>query len=234
MKKMRKVILPALRAYGYGMKKRTFCALALAGLLPLLSACAPYDYADRVSEIRSDLFLAETEQFSLTVACVSREYPYADDGIPCPMTDTVEVSIVPAEAFSDTVEVYCEDGWGGEASFSAVFGDYRFSQGVDAFPENSISLRVAWGDESIELAATSVRTETTITPQEALSVIVEAEKETLGRMERDGAFCGEFCVRLLRRDKNYYYTAVTDGTERTALLIDAETGEILARRTDTL
>ena len=102
MKKMRKVILPALRAYGYGMKKRTFCALALAGLLPLLSACAPYDYADRVSEIRSDLFLAETEQFSLTVACVSREYPYADDGIPCPMTDTVEVSIVPAEAFSDT------------------------------------------------------------------------------------------------------------------------------------
>ena len=201
---MRKVILTARCAYGYGMKKRTFCALALAGLLPLLSACAPYDYSDRVSEIRSDLFLAETEQFSLTVACVSREYPYADDGIPCPMTDTVEVSIVPAEAFSGTVEVYCEDGWGGEASFSAVFGDYRFSQGVDAFP------------------------------QEALSVIVEAEKETLGRMERDGAFCGEFCVRLLRRDKNYYYTAVTDGTERTALLIDAETGEILARRTDTL
>ena len=234
MKKMRKVILTLQYAYGYGMKKHTFCVLALAGLLPLLSACAPYDYTDRVSEIRSDLFLAETDDFSLTVTCVSREYPYADDGIPCPMTNTVEVSIVPVEAFSGTVEVYCEDGWGGEASFSAVFGDYRFSQGVDAFPESSVSLRVVWGDEDIELAATSVRTETTMTPKEALSVIVEAEKETLERMKRDGAFCGEFCIRLLRRDKNYYYASVTDGTERTALLIDAETGEILARRTDAL
>lgn len=218
------------------MKKRNFCALALAALLPLLSACSPYDYSDRVSEIRSDLFLAETEQFTLTLACVSREYPYADDGIPCPMTDIVEVTVDPADPAQNagTVEVYAEEGWGGEASFSAVFGDYRFSQGVDEFPGGSVALRVVWGGESYELAATSVRTESTITPQDALAVIVKTEEETLGRMERDGVFCGEFCIRLLRRDRNYYYAAVTDGSERTALLLDAETGEVLARRTDTL
>ena len=120
------------------------------------------------------------------------------------------------------------------AIFSAVSGSYRFSQGTDTFPEGSLSLRVVWGDSETTIAATSVRTEETLSAKETLSVFVEAEKETLARMKQDGAFCGELCVRLLRRDKNYYYAAVTDGKERTALLIDAETGEILARRTDTL
>ncbi len=220
------------------MKKRHFFVLSAilpALALPIFTACAPYDYSDRISEVRSDLFLAETDDFSLTIACLTREYPYADDGIPCPMTSLIEADLHPKTQMPDTVEIYAEGiNWGGEASFSAVSGSYRFSQGTDTFPEGSISLRVVWGDSETTIAATSVRTEETLSAKEALSVFVEAEKETLARMKQDGAFCGELCVRLLRRDKNYYYAAVTDGKERTALLIDAETGEILARRTDTL
>ena len=215
------------------MKKRTACALLAAALAPMFSSCAPYDYSDRVSEVRSDLFLAETDAFALSVACLSREYPYADDGIPCPMTDTVEVSIRPHEDFSGTVEVYADElGWGGEASFSAVFGDYRFSQGVEHFPQTSVSLRVVLGGDGTEIAATSVKNEDTMSSSEALSSFVKAEKETLERMQREGEFCGEICIRLLHRDKNYYYAAVTDGMQRVALLLDANTGEVLARRED--
>ncbi len=218
------------------MKKRHFLVLgAIAGalLMPLLTACASYDYTQRVSEVRSDLFLAETEDFSLTLACISREYPYADDGIPCPMTDSVEVTLAPKGDVPDGAEVYFET-CGGEASFSAAFGDFRFSQGVTEFPQDSVLVRVVWGGESVELAATSVKTETTLSVKDALAAFVAAEEETLQAMRRDGAFCGEICIRLLRRDKNYYYAAVTDGTQRTALLLDADTGEVLARRTDTL
>ena len=49
-------------------------------------------------------------------------------------------------------------------------------------------------------------------------------------MKKEGMLCAEFRVRLLRREQNYYYVAVTDGSEQVALLVDAETGEILARR----
>lgn len=211
----------------------TLGALTAALLLPMFSACAPYDYSDRVSEIRSDLFLAETDDFSLTLACISREYPYADDGIPCPMSDTIEITLVPAGDPPSHVEVYAAE-CGGEASFSAAFGDFRFSQGVSTFPEGSVPVRVVWGEESCEIAATSVRTEETLTPNDALAAFVKAEAETLSAMRRDGAFCGEIAVRLLRRDKNYYYAAVTDGTKRIALLLNGETGEVLARRRDTL
>lgn len=38
-------------------------------------------------------------------------------------------------------------------------------------------------------------------------------------------------MRLLRRDKNYYYVGITDCTGKTiSLLLNAETGEVLARR----
>ena len=101
---------------------------------------------------------------------------------------------------------------------------------MTAFPEGSVDVRVVWGGKEVAIAATSVRTPQTISPEEALSRFVKSESEALSRMEREGVFCGEFRVRLLRRDKNYYYVAVTDGEEHIALLLDAQTGETLARR----
>ena len=64
------------------MKKRTLLILATAALLPALTACAPYDSSDRLSEVRSDLFMAQTEEVTLTLAGVRRRDPYADDEDP--------------------------------------------------------------------------------------------------------------------------------------------------------
>ena len=219
------------------MKKRLCLFLAAAALLPLCAACAPYRYNDCLSEVRSDLFLAETEDFTLTLACVEREYPYADDGIPCPMSKTVQVTLSPLTPPAGDVSIFVGEGearLGGEASYRTTRGDYTYSEGVDAFPEGSVNVRVTYGGTEHTLAATSVKNEETLSPGEALAKGIAAEKETMERMRKNGVFCGELCVRLLRRDKNYYYFAITDGTERISLLLDGETGEVLARREDTL
>ena len=210
---------------------------AATAVLLTAAACAPYDYSDRLSEVRSDLFIAETEDFTLTLACVEREYPYADDGIPCPMTKSVQITLAPAGAPADEVTISVGEGatqCGGDASFRTAYGDFYLSQGVDAFPEGSVNVTVTYGGTEHTLAATSVKNEETLSPGEALAKGIAAEKETMERMRKNGVFCGELCVRLLRRDKNYYYFAITDGTERISLLLDGETGEVLARREDTL
>ena len=217
------------------MKKRFCLFLAAAALLPLCAACAPYRYNDCLSEVRSDLFLAETEYFTLTLACVEREYPYADDGIPCPMSKSVQVTLSPLTPPAGDVSIFVGEGearLGGEASYRTTRGDYTYSVGVDAFPEGSVTVTVLYGEQEHTLAATSVRTESTLTPEEALARGTEAERETLERMREAGSL--EIAVRLLRRDKNYYYFAVTDGKTRIALLLDGETGEQLARREDGL
>lgn len=214
------------------MKKLFPSLLLTLTLLPALTACGGYDYTAHISEERGDLFCAETEEFSITLSCVKREHPYSADGIPCPPAMLVEISLVPASAELRDYEVYVsgESEWGGETSFRTYAGDYFYSQSVDAFPQDSVTVRVVWGEESRELYATSVRNENTLSVKDALGCAVKAEKETIDRMTENGKFAGEFYVRLLRRNTNFYYVGIIDKNGETiSLLLDSETGEVLAR-----
>lgn len=223
-----------LFSYGYSMKKHSIPCLLLLLFPLLLAACGKsYDYSAHISELRSDIFIAETDEFSLTLSCISREYPYAADGVACPRADLVEISLVPTVKADDFSMFFkTETGeQGGEASFRNACGDWFFSESVSAFPQNTVSIRVSWGDETREVTATSVKNERTISYTDALNYALTAEKDRIGRMTSGGAFLGEFHVRLLRRDKNYYYIGIidTDG-ETLSLLLDSESGSILARR----
>lgn len=211
------------------MKKYSSLFLLL-GLAPLFAAChkAP-DYFRYVSELRSDLFVASEEEFSLSVACISREYPYLNDGVKANLSNVVEITL---EGDADEYSVYILSGEhvGGEMSFRNTRGDFYYSQGVKTFPEGSVSLRVEWEDTSREIVATSVKTENTLPPQEALSRALKGEQTTIERMSSSGQFRGEFYVRLLRRDKNYYYVGIVDTDGRLiSLLLDSESGQVLAR-----
>ncbi|MDE7158345.1 MAG: hypothetical protein K2N74_02115 [Clostridiales bacterium] len=215
------------------MKKYIPCVLLLLGLFPVLTACGGYDYQKHVSEIRSDLFCAETEEFSITLACISREYPYALDGVAAERSDLIEITLVPADkkAQDYTVTVLGEQKYGGEMSYRNVRGDYFYSQGVTEFPKDSVSLNVEWEGETREILATSVKNENTLSPNEALKFAVKHEKETVEKLTQNGSFAGEFHVRLLRREINYYYVGITDTNGNTiALLLNSETGDLLARR----
>ncbi len=215
------------------MKRYFFALVALSALLPLAAGCGKYDYSKHLSEIRSDLFSAETEEFSVVLSCVSREHPYLSDGVAAPRGDLCEIVLTSPEHTDRTysVTVLGETEWGGEMSFRNVRGDWFYSQGVTSFPEGSVSLRISWEDGETEVAATSVKTENTLSCKEALARAVEEEKALVKSMTREGAFRGEFYVRLLRRDKNYYYVGiVNEAGETVSLLLDAESGEVLARR----
>ncbi len=202
-------------------------------MLPALTACGGYDYSAHISEAKSDLFCAETDEFTVTVSCVSREYPYVADGITCPMNSVMEVSLVPAKPQICDYEVYLlgETTWGGETSFRTYAGDYFYSESVRKFPEGSVTVQIKWEDETRELTATSVKNEKTLSVNEILEYAIKAEKETVKQMTCDGNFLGEFYIRLLRRNINYYYVGITDLNGTTvSLLLDSETGEVLAKR----
>ena len=118
------------------MKKAFATVLFTAALIPVLTACGGYDYSAHISEARSDIFCAETEEFSVTLSCTAREYPYASDGIVCPASKVAEISLTPKERATGGYEIYVcgEKEWGGETSFRNTHGDYFYSQSVEAFP----------------------------------------------------------------------------------------------------
>lgn len=215
------------------MKKLFACILTLCTLIPALTACGTPDYSAHVSEARSDLFCAQTEEFSVTLACVQREYPFLADGIACSQSTLIEITLEDCQNAENYSVFLTLDGvrLGGEMTYRNIRNDYFFSQSVKQFPEGSVSLCVEWENESREIAATSVKNERTLTIKEALDCAVSAEKEHVQAMTENGTFCGEFYVRLLRRDKNYYYVGIIDRNGNTlALLLDGESGEVLAKR----
>lgn len=218
------------------MKRRSLCFFTLAMLLPLLflpvGCKKKEDYSAYLSDIRCDIFRAETDLFTVTVSCMEREHPFAADGIVSDMCKTVEVVLAEKTVSGAEYEVYFLEDMprGGDMSFRNVTGDHYFSRGVEEFPTGSLSLRIVSGDKIEELFLTSVKSENTLTPKEALSFAVEAEKDTIARMTNE-TFGGEFHVRLIRRDKNYYYVGIVHPEMGTvSLLLDAETGAVLARR----
>lgn len=214
------------------MKKWSTFLLILA-MLPALTACGSYDYTAHISEAKSDLFCAETEEFSVTLSCTAREYPYVSDGITCPKSKVMEISLVPAKSELCEYEVYVigESVWGGETSFRTYAGDYYYCEGVKEFPKDSVTIQIKWENETREIVATSVKNEKTLSVEEALKCAVKAEKEKITQLTENGNFCGEFYVRLLRRNTNYYYIGIIDREGNTlSLLLDSETGEVLARR----
>ncbi|MDE6676675.1 MAG: hypothetical protein K2K12_03060, partial [Clostridia bacterium] len=161
------------------------------------------------------------------------EYPYASDGITCPKTNVMEISLVPVRAEICEYEVYVvgESVWGGETSFRTYAGDYYYCESVREFPKDSVTIQIKWENETREMTATSVKNENTLSVAEVLNRAVKAEKETIERLTENGSFCGEFYVRLLRRNVNYYYIGIIDRNGNTlSLLLDSETGEVLARR----
>jgi len=215
------------------MKKLILPAILLALLLPVATGCEKtVDYTSRISEIKSDLFLADTEEFSLTLSCVSREYPYNADGIPAPRTDIVEI-VLKDKQDEDKYEIYLSENRsvGGEMSYRSVKDDFYFSQGTEAFPEGQVALTVCFGEESRDVVLTSVKTETTLSPEEIVDLSVKSEQKYCDSLTQNGEFGGELYVRLLKRDKNYYYVGIISKDGKVlSLLLDAESGSVLAKR----
>ncbi len=214
------------------MKKRFIPVCILCALLPALSACGKRDYTPYLSEVKSDLFVAQTEEFSVTVACVSREYPYVADGVPAEQTKLLEIVLKDCQNEEDyRVYVSGEKELGGDMSYRSIRDDFFYSESVKSFPKDTLSIRVEWENEVRELAATSVKNERTLSAEEALERAVVAEQTYVDGLYEDNRFQGEFYVRLLRREGNYYYVGIIDRTGKTlSLLIDGESGEVVARR----
>lgn len=198
-----------------------------------LSACGKTNYSDYISELRSDLFYAETQNYTVTLACVERENPYLADGIAGKMTKIVEIILTDNEHKSGyTVTAkYGETELGGETSYRNLRGDNFYSESVKTFPEGSVSLTVTYDGKSETMVASSVKNEHTMSCDQVMEKVTAGESELLADMGREGSFEGEFYIRLLKRDKAYYYVGIIarDGTT-TSLLLNAETGETVARR----
>lgn len=213
--------------------KTLLCLLAVL-FCALFSACAKkINYFDYVSELRSNIFLAEADGFALRIYAVTKENPYATDGIPKERSTRVEAYLVAPEGdetcnFTFTYE---ESEYGGEMSFDNVKTEYYFSCTLDASSASELPCRIEYGATVLDLTAHSVRTTDTLTPENILKNLETEEAELFASLTDKYGFAGEIYLRLIYEDSPFYYVGIIDRNCNThAFLINAKTGKILAKR----
>lgn len=192
------------------------------------------DYFDYVSELRSNIFLGETDEFSLRVFAVAKESPYAMDGVPMERYDRLEAYLVAPEGdktcnISFTVR---GENYGGEMSYDSVKAEYYYACNLDIKEENEIIFQIKYGEQDFALTAYTVRTEDTLSAQNVLKNLEREESELFASLTDKYGFAGEIYMRLIYEDAPYYYVGLIERNQNVhAFLINAKTGKVLAKRT---
>ena len=216
------------------IKSRLTCLLFLPIVLFSLCACkTKVEYFDYVSELRSNIFLARNEDFSLRVYAVEKEIPYAPDGIKRETSKRAEIFLIAPSGEQDC-ELYFtidENTYGGEMSFDNVRAEYYFSCTLDISTLQTITFELRYGESCLELTANSVKTASTLSPNDTLKTLIASEQELFTSLTDKYGFAGEIYIRLLYEEAAYYYVGVMDRNGNSyAFLINATSGKILAKR----
>ncbi len=230
-------VFSALKFYfsqAFKALRAVFLVLFLACLCSTLFACKKeINYFGYVSELRSNVFLASNEEFSLRIYSVQKESPYSADGVPREINVRTEIWLVAPSgdkecnlSFSLNDKLY-----GGEMSYDNVKAEYYLSCAVDTAALSAIECKLSYGEKECVLTANSVLSGDTISPETLLKNLTIAESELFASMTDKYGFAGEIYLRLIYEDSPYYYVGVIDRKGKTnAFLINATSGKILAKR----
>lgn len=198
------------------------------------SACKKgVDYFSYVSELRSNIFLAENEDFSLRILSVNRESPYAADGIPKERFARTEIYLrAPSKETHYTVTFENnQQTVGGELSYDNVKAEYYLYVPVDISARDVLPCKIQYGDTELVLQALSVMEKDCLSCESALNRLIEAEPNLFASLTDKYGFCGEIYLRLIYEDAPYYYIGVIDREQNVyAFLMHAKSGKILAKR----
>ena len=203
-------------------------------LFPCLTACKKtIDYFSYVSELRNNIFLAESDNFSLRIYSVQKESPYIADGIPQECAARTELYLL-APTNNEPYALYFQIGekeYGGELSYDNVKSEYYLFLTLDVAEQNSLSCRLEYNTESLILEAKSVLCGEEIPPKGLLKTLQTENADLFSSMTDKYGFKGEIYFRLIYEGNPYYYVGIINRNgEITAFLINAKTGKILARR----
>ena len=215
--------------------------LVFTFILPLFCCCAcnrkSVDYFSYVSELRSNVFLAETEEFSLKIYTGFKESPYLADGRKRSVNPRTEIFLTALSGEKNYCAQFTHLGktYGGDLSFDNVKSDYFYHCDVDVSALNELVVEISYGDTVVELNAVSVlknsEESNVLSPEEILQKVCLSERERVQMMTDQNGFLGEFYIRLLHESAPYYYVGIVDRESKIySLLLDAKSGKILAKR----
>lgn len=196
---------------------------------------------DAVSELRQDVLVGSSDNFSVKLCVGKKEEPYIADGKAGNVQSNLEVTVVLKKEMPDVTEFQYKLSLGERTSEGILkanlFGDaYNINLKNFEFNGEKVTLMIKGGEveETIELK--SVLSENMIKHDEALKLATEELQTHIDQLIVDKKLQAEVHVKLINSASNvnskYYWYVVfikADG-KNMAVLIDPETKEIAVKK----
>lgn len=195
-------------------------------------------YDKYISELRSNLYIYESENLSVTAISGRRETPFSLDGVAGDMIEytviTIEPTFVPGKEYRYKTSI-------NDVEYSGSFLVHPFGKTLSCdIPvkcENQlITIDIISGEETITVQLASVVTENMINAETALSIALIKLKTQVESLKSGSDFNGEIYIRLTQNPIDnkggyFWYVAFVSENDLTyAVLINPLTSEVVAVR----
>lgn len=193
------------------------------------------DYLSYVSELRKDIFVGEKDNFCVVVHLGSKESPALFDGVKNQTVLLLTFKVTQKEEVGSQIFIKFKTGdkeYEQALAFNPVKSTLSCEVEVNSLPEKSLDVEVIHGENSTIVTTTSKLQPSTISYTKALEIAVGESTEFLKEHTSGGILKCEIVIRLLcENERNYYYVGfVCEQGLKRALLINGETGEVIATK----
>ena len=227
------------------MKKKILVFMLLAISLISLSACGStkINLSDYLIDKRTSLYTAEDELYSVTFSSGTREQDYQLDGI---INDMVDFGIITLsrldnnplanDTYTYTIQIN-DQTYTGFLEPSSVDNSYLADIGAAAPSDASITVQITFTGYSFNKELTNTSSLFSVNGEKAIEIANEELKEELKNITSDKNTKIEVVMKNLKdysnsEIKNYYWYigVISTNGETLGILIDAGTGDVIAKK----
>ncbi len=223
------------------MKKKNYKKLVvlLMSVFVILASTSCKDNIDLsiyVSEYRSGIYEGEGSNLNLTVYLENREDPFIIDGFVGEMKKVLVIKLHSENRVINSASIklnYDNYECCGDFEFSVLSGKYTAEIFVDELPKTpTVKATFSCGEETVEVELKSKAVSGNLSYKEILESVRKSDKELVDSLFNVTSVSTEIHIRLISdKYKNYYYVGLAEKTGKIhAYLVDAETGEVLAKK----
>lgn len=191
------------------------------------------DYFSYVSELRDNILVAETDEYTLRAYSLVKETPYHADGIAMETSRRIEVYFIAPQGDKNCNLSFELDGkkYGGEMSFDNVKTQYFWTCTMNVSKCSNLAFSIEYGEETLDFTAKSVLSGKELSPALILENVMKENPDVFSALCDKYGFAGEIYIRLIYEENPYYYVGIIDRTGKIyAFLVNAVTGKTLAKR----
>ena len=211
------------------MKLKTVFIALLTIALCLFTGCKNKPIVG-ISQLRTNIFYAQSDGFEVTVYSEERETPLLADGYSAQKTPVLIIKIMSSSEISGTLTV-CANVDGKEYTASPTERAnkiLRVEIPVETLPSSEISITLK-GEKEICLTAKSIIPDGTASYEKAVELTINALGDKI--TYNGNKPIGEFMVRILvENQKAFWYVGYVTEKNTYSFLINAEGNKIIATR----